>query len=332
MVSIVTPFYNTRGFLGECIESVLAQTYRNWEYVLVDNQSTDGSSEIARDYASRFPAKVRLVRTQSFLSQVQNYNFALTLISPQSKYCKMVQADDRIYPECLTKMVEVAESDSSIGLVCSYRLRGNRVTGDGIPCTQNYMTGAELSRLQLNGPVFTFGSPTTVLYRAESVRATVPFYDESTLHDDTDACYRILQKWNFGFVHQVLSFNRFDNESISSRVRDYQPALLDSLLQLHKFGPVYFEPKDFATLFRQREQGYYRFLAHRRLLGASKEFWKYHETGLKTGGLNLDKPRLWRYISLEVLRLLSQPFSTCARLYERFRARGRDQPNSMTAR
>jgi hypothetical protein len=46
----------------------------------------------------------------SFLSQVQNYNFALSRISPDSKYCKMVQADDWLFPDCVRSMVEVAEA------------------------------------------------------------------------------------------------------------------------------------------------------------------------------------------------------------------------------
>jgi len=48
LVSVVTPFYNTQAFLPECIESVLRQSYENWEYLLVDNCSTDGSGEIAQ--------------------------------------------------------------------------------------------------------------------------------------------------------------------------------------------------------------------------------------------------------------------------------------------
>ena len=85
LVSVVTPFYNTRDFLAECIESVLRQTYSNFEYILVDNCSTDGSSDIAKQYAARFPDKIRLLHTESFLSQVQNYNFALSCISPEQQ-------------------------------------------------------------------------------------------------------------------------------------------------------------------------------------------------------------------------------------------------------
>ena len=107
-VSVVTPFYNTRDYLGECVESVLHQTHQNWEYVLVDNCSTDGSSELAAQYASRFPERIRLIHTESFLTQVQNYNFALSCISPNSKYCKMVQADDWLFTDCIGRMVEVS--------------------------------------------------------------------------------------------------------------------------------------------------------------------------------------------------------------------------------
>ena len=48
LVSVITPFYNTREYLAECIESVLRQTYTNWEYIFVNNCSTDGSEEIVQ--------------------------------------------------------------------------------------------------------------------------------------------------------------------------------------------------------------------------------------------------------------------------------------------
>ena len=130
LVSVVTPFYNTREYLPECIESVLRQTYGNWQYTLVDNCSTDGSSEIAAGYASRFPEKIRVIRTPSFLSQVQNYNFALSSISPSAKYCKMVQADDWIFPVCIQSMVDVAEAHPTVGIVSAYELEGTDVSCD----------------------------------------------------------------------------------------------------------------------------------------------------------------------------------------------------------
>src|ERR1700691_640839 len=95
MVSVVTPFHNTAPYLAQCIESVLAQSYSRFEYILADNCSTDGSGEIAETYA-RLDARIRLVRREQVLSQVQNYNSSLAVISEVSQYCKIVQADDWI--------------------------------------------------------------------------------------------------------------------------------------------------------------------------------------------------------------------------------------------
>ncbi|MBA2547968.1 MAG: glycosyltransferase family 2 protein, partial [Burkholderiaceae bacterium] len=103
-VSVVTPFYNTALYLAECIESVLAQQYGNFEFILSDNCSTDGSREIIEPYAAR-DSRIRYIRHDAFVNQVQNYNRALRQISPDSCYCKVVQADDWILPECLSRMV-----------------------------------------------------------------------------------------------------------------------------------------------------------------------------------------------------------------------------------
>ena len=100
-VSFVTPFFNTEKYLEECIESVLRQTYQNWDYTLVNNRSTDGSVRIAEKYANQFPERIRVEHNSEFLSQVQNYNHALRFISSGSRYCKVVQADDWLFPDCI---------------------------------------------------------------------------------------------------------------------------------------------------------------------------------------------------------------------------------------
>ena len=125
LVSVVTPFFNTAPYLAECIESVLAQSYSQFEYILLDNCSTDGSSEIAATYASRDP-RIRLIRGSQFLSQLPNYNRALAAISDASTYCKIVQADDWIFPECLQLMVQAFEQSESIGLVVFLLVRRER--------------------------------------------------------------------------------------------------------------------------------------------------------------------------------------------------------------
>src|SRR5882724_1947710 len=158
LVSVVTPFHNTAAYLAECIQSVLAQTYSNFEYILVDNCSTDGSTEIAERYAGRDP-RIRLIQRTQLLSQVQNYNRALEEISDASSYCKIVQADDFIFPECLRLMVEAFEQSESVGLVSSYDLKAGRVRGSGIPYQTARFQGRDIAKLYLRHSIFPFGSP-----------------------------------------------------------------------------------------------------------------------------------------------------------------------------
>jgi glycosyltransferase involved in cell wall biosynthesis len=85
------------------VESVLAQTYPHFEYILMDNCSTGGSAETAEIYTHRDP-RICLIRCSEFLCQLANYDRALTRISDESEYCKIVQADDWISPKCLQLM------------------------------------------------------------------------------------------------------------------------------------------------------------------------------------------------------------------------------------
>ena len=74
-VSVVTPFYNSADSLGRCIESVLQQSHGEFEYVLSDNCSTDGSGAIARSFARR-DSRIRYVAPDTHVPQGANYNRA----------------------------------------------------------------------------------------------------------------------------------------------------------------------------------------------------------------------------------------------------------------
>src|SRR5712692_7142061 len=103
LVGVVTPVYNGEKYLAECIESVLAQNYQNWEYIIVNNCSTDGSLKIAQTYAHR-DARIRIYNNREFVSVIQNHNITFRQLSPESKYCKVVHADDWLFPDCIMQM------------------------------------------------------------------------------------------------------------------------------------------------------------------------------------------------------------------------------------
>lgn len=123
LVSVVTPVYNGAEFLPQCIESVLAQTYRNWDFTIVNNCSTDDTLNVCLKYAA-IDTRIRVVTNPSFLNIIENHNRTLSYLSPQAKYCKVVFADDWLFSSCIEELVANAEQHPSVGIVSSYALAG----------------------------------------------------------------------------------------------------------------------------------------------------------------------------------------------------------------
>jgi len=84
LVSVITPVYNCEEFLAECIESVLRQTYTNYEYIIVNNRSTDRTLDIASEYAKK-DGRIRVHSNSEFVGVIENHNLAFRIIAPASK-------------------------------------------------------------------------------------------------------------------------------------------------------------------------------------------------------------------------------------------------------
>jgi len=307
LVSVVIPVHNTAAYLSECIESVLKQRYSNWELVIVDNASTDGSRDIALSYA-RQDSRLRVFQYDELLPQVPNYNRALAKISPESKYVKVLEADNWLFPECLGKMVGLAEESPSVAVVSSYNVTETLVRMTGLPLARTVINGRELARMQLRSDAYLFGAPTTVLMRADLVRTTTPFYDESYLiAEDQSACFDALRQFDFGFVHQILSFVRTENESILSKIRSFDPQHLDRLVLLRRHGHDFFNTQEYNTIESVIIKRYYTALAEGLLSRQGPAYWRFHRTGLESTGLALDKIRLARAVSRELISRVLNP-------------------------
>jgi glycosyltransferase involved in cell wall biosynthesis len=305
-VSVVTPFYNTADYLRECIESVLSQTYINFEYLLVDNQSTDGSASIAAEYAAK-DERIRVIRNPDFVAQVPNYNGALRHVAADARYVKMVQADDCIFPECLERMVAVAEAHPTASIISSYHLTGATVCGGGIEWPIECIPGPIASRMHLLEGRFLFGTPTTLMYRADLVRSRQPFYSETSLHEDTEVCHEAMVSSDLGFVHQVLSFNRVGNSGILTTVESFNWQLLDFYITLRKCGALFLTREELADRIRTVRDEYLRLLGESALLRRGPEFWAYHQKGLTSVGESLPSrltlaPRVARAVLKAVVR------------------------------
>ncbi len=280
---VVTPVYNGARYLSECIESVIGQTYRSFEYLVVDNCSSDGSVALARRLAGDDP-RIRVVAHEDHLGHpLSSANRALSLVPPGAAYVKLVHADDWLYPECLERMVGLAARHPTVGLVGAYRLDEDRVGLDGLPSTVELLPGREVARsFLLGGPLpFLFGSPTSTLLRADLVRAKPRFYNEANLHGDLEACIDVLSESDFGFVHQVLTYTRQHNEALtvrSLRIGTFAPA---DLSVFKRWGPILLTKDEYDRKLAARLVEYAWWLVRRPRRWLSGEFRSFHRAALR---------------------------------------------------
>ena len=301
-VSVLTPAYNSAKYLAECIESVLAQTYQNWDYTIVNNGSTDGTLAIAERYAASDP-RIRVLSNARTLPIIQNHNHTIRQISKESKYCKFVFADDWIFPECLERMVAVAEAEPSVGLVGAFMMDGQAVMWAGPPYPATRISGKEICRSMLLGGRYVFGTMNSLLVRSDLIRKRAMFFNEDNLHADTQSCYDVLTESDFGFVHQVLSFSRVRAESVGSVALDLNSVQLGYFVIFLKYGPLFLEADENARRLKEVKREYHEVLAHNLLRVRPKKFWEYHQRTLKTFGSRIE---WWRLPGLAFADFLSR--------------------------
>ena len=114
-VSIGVPVYNGERFLERCLDSLLAQTYREFEVIISDNGSTDSTMQICRRYAER-DRRIRYYRTD--INHGAAWNFNRTVQLANGEYFKWAAHDDLCAPEFLQACVDVLDKDESVVLVC----------------------------------------------------------------------------------------------------------------------------------------------------------------------------------------------------------------------
>lgn len=115
-VSVVIPVYNARPYLAQAIDSALAQRYRSFEIVVVNDGSTDGSGELAHAYARRIGRRLRVIdQPNQGLPAARN----TAICAARGAYFALLDADDVWLPQHLQRAMDAFEADPDLGLVHS---------------------------------------------------------------------------------------------------------------------------------------------------------------------------------------------------------------------
>lgn len=117
LVSVIINFFNEERFIEEAIESVFNQTYQNWELLLVDDGSTDKSTEIAQLYAQQYPTKIRYLEHQGHENRGSSAARNLGGDYAQGEYIAFLDADDVWLPNNLELYINILDAHPQTGLV-----------------------------------------------------------------------------------------------------------------------------------------------------------------------------------------------------------------------
>jgi glycosyltransferase involved in cell wall biosynthesis len=314
-VTVLTPVYNGEAYVAECIESVIAQRYTNWDYVITNNCSTDRTLEIATRYAEK-DRRIRIVNNANFVDVVESQNIAYAQLHPESKYCKVVSADDWLYPECLERLVDVAERHPSVGIVGCYGVTNKGLLPTDVPFGDEVFSGESVCRRHLLGSRV-LSAPTTVLYRADLIRDRRPFFKVSHPSADIHASFDVLQHSDFGFVYQILCFVRVHEQSLSSSLATFNSFLVDRLDFVVTHGPAFLSSQERDDRVKELLSIYYEDLAYRTIHFAGREFRDYHRDRLAKLGHPINNFRLAGVMSIRVLDWLGNPKRTLEKLLMR---------------
>lgn len=118
MISIVMPFYDPpKSFFRQAIESVLRQTYSNWELILVNDGSSADATAVAREYCDRFSGRVRMIEHPGQQNAGLRASRRIGFQHAGGTYVALIDADDLWLPNKLEDQIALLERDSSIGLL-----------------------------------------------------------------------------------------------------------------------------------------------------------------------------------------------------------------------
>lgn len=118
LVSVIVPVYNHEKFIGVTIESVLFQTYKNWELLIVDDCSTDGSWRIIQEYAKK-DSRIKAFRNEENKGLIPNWKFLID--NSGGEYIAFLEGDDFFYESNLKRKLEVFEKYSDLGMAyCNF--------------------------------------------------------------------------------------------------------------------------------------------------------------------------------------------------------------------
>ena len=222
-VSICMPAYNAVRFIGEALESALRQTYPDFEVVIWDDGSTDGTPEAVRSFGDN---RVRLFTTSENRGPAHSTNMTMRLA--RAPYIKFLHDDDVLEPTCLERLLEVMEANEAVSLAFSRReVRDERAPEERTAHPEPHRGLRDLSTINDGPKLFEqlmdsdfklnfIGEPSNVMIRRAPLSTSGLCNTRVRQLLDLDLWLRLIYDGAVGFVDEKLARYRFHSASLTT--------------------------------------------------------------------------------------------------------------------
>ena len=301
LVSVVIAAYNAGAFITDTIKSVLDQTYRNFEVIVVDDGSTDRTAEIVRSFADD---RIQLIQqSNSGVAAARN----LAIQQSSGEYIAPIDADDLWEPERLEKHVRCLEScDSSVGLVYSWSIYLNEAGG-----LKGYSPFGQLGAVE--GDVLAvlvfynfLDNASTTMFRRRCIQVVGNYNTELKTCEDWDLYLRIAEHYQFAIVPEYLISYRQHSGSLSNQcatMAQFYELIMSRIYQRHPEMPPFIR--------RWANTAFYNNLLSKSYLAEDYALmfrWIYRS--LQGDFALLLRPGVYKVVVIAIVKTLIRPFNT----------------------
>jgi len=225
LVSICIPSYNSEKFISATLESVLAQSFTNFEVLITDDKSTDRTVSIIKEFND---PRINLIQNEQNLGLGANWNKVLSCA--QGEYVKLLGDDDVLHPQCLTRQVEALEAPvnaSAVLAICNRNIINTRneiVMRRKFPFGPGLVSGRKLIRNSVRWGSNLIGEPVVGLFRRRVLNETA-MCDPSNPYVIDLALWAELLKRGGAFIDaEYLASFRISRSKTSARIGRRQAA------------------------------------------------------------------------------------------------------------
>ncbi|MGC0366959.1 glycosyltransferase involved in cell wall biosynthesis [Rhodococcus sp. 27YEA15] len=188
-VSIVVPAYNNADYIVETVDSILNQTFTDFEVIIADHSSTDDTMTVLSRYAD--DPRIEILTTEAGGGAKRNWDRVSE--AANGELLKLVCGDDTIYPDCLAKQVQAFDENPSVVLVASQRklvdANGKTIlSARGLAGLKGLVTGRAAARKTVTAGANIFGEPGCVLMKRSALKAA-GWWDDTNPYVIDEATY-----------------------------------------------------------------------------------------------------------------------------------------------